>query len=524
MATRAPSVTRMFSDTLPARLRVPLRYLGFGFYWIWLVRLWSDGPASPLVLGTPEATTAVRVIVQLATTVPLLAAFVFARQLNKPAGERAMLICAAVLGPAGTAIAMLGRGKALIFEPYLVAAWIAIGLSCACITLLWGRFYSSIDLERASLYMPASLVLAGIGNYIILALQTVPAAIVTVALPLCAAAAYLLTASEIPSTRNERGPSGRTHLKLLWRIVLAMLVYGVVIGFFLNARPEFERAISTPVIQLVWLAVPIAILFAVRKKRMIMMYKLVLPLTAAGFLLIPLLGARGGWLGGPVITAGSHCFDILTWVALSDIAYTRDLSPMRVFGLGRAGNTGGIALGWTVSFLVLGGSSLDSPAILALSLGIVFVLILTATLIFTERNIFAAGEPPAEPAGARLQASDQEQSGLGHWRQRCLALARSRGLSPREEEVMLLLAKGHSIQHVQNALVITYSTAKAHTNHIYKKLGIHSRQELIELVERQDAGVWLARVTGAAGQTAAAQVAECADVPAAVGAPEVPGA
>lgn len=513
MARRASSVKRALSDMAPARLGLPLHYLGFGFYWIWLVRLWSDGPASPLVLGTPEETTAVRVIVQLATTVPLLAAAAFAGRLNKPIGEKALLACGAVLGPVGTALALLGRGRALVFEPYLVAAWIAIGLSCACITLLWGRFYSSIDLERASLYMPASLVLAGLGNYVILALQTVPAIIVTVALPLIAAAAYMLTAPEIPSTGNERGPSALTHLQLLWRIVLAMLVYGVVIGFFLNARPEFERAISTPVIQLIWLAVPIAILLAVRKKRMILMYKLVLPLTAAGFLLMPLLGARGGWIGGSAITAGSHCFDILTWIALSDIAYTRDLSPMRVFGLGRAANTGGIALGWTGSFLLLGGSSLDSPALLALSLGIVFVLILTATLIFTERNIFAAGEFPADPAIAPQLPSGQDQNGLGHWRQRCLAIARSRGLSPREEEVMLLLARGHGIQYVQNALVITYSTAKAHTNHIYKKLGIHSRQELIDLVERQDDGVWLA----------AGAVVDCAEVPAATGAPEAPG-
>lgn len=51
---------------------------------------------------------------------------------------------------------------------------------------------------------------------------------------------------------------------------------------------------------------------------------------------------------------------------------------------------------------------------------------------------------------------------------------------------MVLLAKGHSVKHIQETLVITYHTAKSHANHIYKKLGVHSREELIELVEREN--------------------------------------
>jgi DNA-binding NarL/FixJ family response regulator len=49
---------------------------------------------------------------------------------------------------------------------------------------------------------------------------------------------------------------------------------------------------------------------------------------------------------------------------------------------------------------------------------------------------------------------------------------------------MVLLAKGRSMKFIQSSLVVSYHTAKAHTNHIYRKLEVHSREELIDLVER----------------------------------------
>lgn len=56
------------------------------------------------------------------------------------------------------------------------------------------------------------------------------------------------------------------------------------------------------------------------------------------------------------------------------------------------------------------------------------------------------------------------------------------GLSPREKEVFVLLAVGRNVPYVQEALYISDGTAKTHVKRIYKKLGIHSRQELVELV------------------------------------------
>lgn len=47
---------------------------------------------------------------------------------------------------------------------------------------------------------------------------------------------------------------------------------------------------------------------------------------------------------------------------------------------------------------------------------------------------------------------------------------------------MLLLAQHKTTADLERELVIANGTAKAHTRHVYSKLGVHSRDELYALV------------------------------------------
>jgi ATP/maltotriose-dependent transcriptional regulator MalT len=51
-------------------------------------------------------------------------------------------------------------------------------------------------------------------------------------------------------------------------------------------------------------------------------------------------------------------------------------------------------------------------------------------------------------------------------------------LSPREREVYRLLCEGLSNRQIASILVISPSTAKLHVQHVYDKLGVHSRKAL----------------------------------------------
>jgi DNA-binding CsgD family transcriptional regulator len=55
-------------------------------------------------------------------------------------------------------------------------------------------------------------------------------------------------------------------------------------------------------------------------------------------------------------------------------------------------------------------------------------------------------------------------------------------LTTRETEVLTLLAQGRSLPYIQKQMNISESTVRTHVKHIYSKLGIHSRQELLDLL------------------------------------------
>ena len=67
--------------------------------------------------------------------------------------------------------------------------------------------------------------------------------------------------------------------------------------------------------------------------------------------------------------------------------------------------------------------------------------------------------------------------------QRCRVIAQSKRLTPREQEIMMELARGKDRQSIAAKLFISEGTVKVHTRNLYQKLGVHSKQELIVLVE-----------------------------------------
>ncbi len=60
-------------------------------------------------------------------------------------------------------------------------------------------------------------------------------------------------------------------------------------------------------------------------------------------------------------------------------------------------------------------------------------------------------------------------------------LAESRGLNPREAEVLDLMLAGHTNREMAAALFISESTVKKHVNAVYRKLGVRNRMELARL-------------------------------------------
>lgn len=92
-------------------------------------------------------------------------------------------------------------------------------------------------------------------------------------------------------------------------------------------------------------------------------------------------------------------------------------------------------------------------------------------------------ESVAEAAKANMTAEQLAKAKQGRFKRKCAAVASTYMLSMKETEVLYLLAKGYNSAMIQESLYIAAGTANTHMRHIYRKLDIHSQQELINLVE-----------------------------------------
>jgi len=59
-------------------------------------------------------------------------------------------------------------------------------------------------------------------------------------------------------------------------------------------------------------------------------------------------------------------------------------------------------------------------------------------------------------------------------------------LSPREKEILFLMAEGYSNKDIAEKLVISPSTVNSHRRNLMSKLGLNNRHELIEYVRKRD--------------------------------------
>ena len=106
--------------------------------------------------------------------------------------------------------------------------------------------------------------------------------------------------------------------------------------------------------------------------------------------------------------------------------------------------------------------------------GVAVAVVLTFVVIFfTERGLSAKWGVVLkdDPMGSA--------SAEGRMAIRVSDLSRAYNLSPREEEVLQLIAQGDTVAEIEEVLYVSQGTVKAHNHSIYKKLGIENRSQVL---------------------------------------------
>ena len=182
--------------------------------------------------------------------------------------------------------------------------------------------------------------------------------------------------------------------------------------------------------------------------------------------------------GGDVVVISRTMLEFVLWLLLCGMAHYRNLSAVWVsltYGMTAT------VVSWFLSYVVIphtvafNGQGTLSPA--AFVLVVIFAVATTMLLCF---GVYLIANSPtrADTANIGQQEAVGDSRGIKLVPNSNLAL-----LTQREHDVAQLYARGHSLGKVADELGITKSTAQSHIKNVYRKLDVHSRDDLIELID-----------------------------------------
>ena len=270
---------------------------------------------------------------------------------------------------------------------------------------------------------------------------------------------------------------------------MLMFIFSTAFGFSLSLNIEDNVPVGSPVQVVVFALATIWFVLSPEKSRreyaQVVLSSL---LVVSGFLLAPMSGALTSGDANALLYAGNSCFMILSRTALAAICARNPLGTLAVLACGNTAVSIGTFLGADLGHLcnALEGAAPGTATLVTDALVLaLFAYVLVGLRGFSFAETIRGIEPaaPLPSPEARPQSHDELLSAA------CDALAAECGLTEREREVFGMLARGHNGYHIRDALTLSYNTVKTHVKRIYRKLDVHSQQELIDLVDARAGGV-----------------------------------
>lgn len=219
-----------------------------------------------------------------------------------------------------------------------------------------------------------------------------------------------------------------------------------------------------------------------------------IPLIGVAFVMLPLF-SDGLEAAQSICIVGFNSFYFMVWALWTSDAQGAQLPARFIAGL--LVLVGAESLG-SVLGSGIAPNVADSDASLAIVCLVVVYLLLMADMLSFDRGQVAARreqqrQEGAAPVGTRAFPPRQESSQdapanarLTETRAELERLAERFQLSARETQVFELLAKGRNREHISKTLFISDNTTRTHMKNVYRKLDVHSQQELIDLLEASE--------------------------------------
>ncbi len=479
-----------------------MRWYHFGFAFFWA--LYTTGPfgnaavaqAAAQMFGEadPSCIFTCGALQQGAAIVSLIVLATLARNREKMGWNFGWLLgCAMVLGLILRWLAPCTGGAEL---PIAYAGAIIAGLASGAFMMLWQSFFANAGKERAVVYIPLSAVLSVVLSIIIIVLPAIAGVIcLAVLLPLAASASLMLCLRETEPYKSESlTPSRlRTLISDMGFAVLCVCIVGfvwkIVVHLNGNAGPLEALAASAGMVIAALLVAGIQ-LFGNRGFDIMRLFQIIFPVVTGALLPPVLLGAEWMPFLSGCLMCGFEVLNLMLIISCAAYAAENQLKPSQVYvtcvGAALIALLAGDIAGYIAEeyalydMTIMAGWLFACAYLLVLAMSIVsFALGKRAQSHAANQNASAEGEGDASSSDAA--SSNRAISNRDALEAAIAELNPVEPVSKRELDVLELYLRGYNAPAAAEKLVISENTVRSHTKSLYRKLGVHSRQELIGL-------------------------------------------
>lgn len=419
-------------------------------------------------------------VFDLAYTATALAVFLCSRQLV-PVSQKGWVFATALVGmlAASAAFALAPVVPQGVPVPVQGLAAVMGGVAFLTFTMLNAEMLAGVSLLRAAVYTSGNGLLGSVLAFFLSGAGAAQTTVAAFALPVVALALVHGALGSIPAQDRQHGPYPRFEMP--WKLFAVVAAFALVYGMNqheLAAGAGRHSSFSTAIVNC---AVLVVAYFFPQRLDLSKLWRAPLPIMVCGLLLIPTEGLFGQVISSYCISMGFTLMRFIVLLIMLDLAKRTGIAIvplvafnafLQVFSL--LGEQGSALLEHAVG----GGVAHIASTVAACALlgGAFF-------LIFSERELSSRWGVRVLSPGSSLE---QEQDRENRLASSCAYLVATYHLTAREEEVLLELAKGKDTQVIAQNLMIAPGTLRAHTRHIYEKLGIHTRKELEGLVGKGD--------------------------------------
>lgn len=474
----------------------PLLLIGFTAYWVWVNMLFQ----TPLLFSSIETGFGLTLPLRLA---PLGFAFLsylsisivfkktrFIIQQHWFTSFLAVLMIAGGLLMIGWAeltntpsseelavVSLMPSSVSLVFMvPYLLGS-LFVGFASACLCIEFQRVFGTLGSQYVLYIGCLAVVLSCLILLVFVFLPRTASAVLFLVIPVVIAFCHTSTVRTIATkTYYTHGHSAKLIIpkKLLATSILHGLSIGVLMGYPAVASSSGVLAVQCLLAFIAGAVLLFALSILIKMDYNHLLYQVGFPLVALGALSlaccvdIPLFGTS-------LQLAGFSFIHLVMWGVCTYFIKNLSLPATWTIGVSTCGFVFGQLAGALGTTLL---SQFESPLITSQNLAtvMVFVILFASLLMMSSTNL---------KTGWGLARLDTIE-GLEHDTDPIIEELVSEYLfTERQTSILILLIRGRSRRVVSEDLFISEETVKTHIQQIYRKLHIHSRQELIDIYENK---------------------------------------